>query len=223
MLKRNLVNELIKQFSLSLDEIDKFMNMKLYDNAFIVIDNCFKSVFRLSAKFFNSLSDENILDLIRVNNILDVERCIMAAKLLSEEAAIYSKNGDEDEEFYLRCKSLYLYLTASEHWNDSSELGIYLDEIDDIYTHVKEFKLPNKIQSNMILYYEDKCCFDKAEDIIYEMINYSNNDNNDYVINLGIEFYERLLKMDDITLENGNLPKNEVLDGLHNLKQRFSV
>ncbi|MDF2882239.1 MAG: hypothetical protein K0R54_2796 [Clostridiaceae bacterium] len=220
MLKRNLVNELIKQFTLSLDEIDKFISLELYDNALLVIDKCFKSIFRLSSKFFNLLSDENILDLIRVNNILDVERCIMAAKLLNEEANIYSKNGDENEEFYLRCKSLYLYLAASEHWNNSSELGIYLDEIDSIYSHIKEYKLTNKIQNGMMLYYEDKCCFDKAEDVLYEMLNNNVDADKISIINFGIEFYERLLEKDDMILEKGNLPKAEVLDGLENIKNR---
>lgn len=218
MLKRNLVNELIKQFTLSLDEIDKFIGMELYDNALLVIDKSFKSIFRLSAKFINSLSDENILDLIRINNILDVERCIMAAKLLNEEANIYSRNGDENEGFYLHCKSLYLYLTASEHWNNTSELGIYLDEIEALYSKVKDYKLPHKIQENMMLYYEDKCCFDKAEDILYEMLNYNDDENKDSIINFGMEFYERLLKKDALTLENGNLPKAEVFEGLENLK-----
>ncbi|QAT39510.1 DUF6483 family protein [Clostridium sp. JN-9] len=218
MLKRNLVNELIKQFTLSLEEIDKFIGLQLYDDALLVIDNCFKSIFRLSAKFINSLSDENILDLIRVNNILDVERCIMAAKLLNEEADIYLRNGDENESFYLHCKSLYLYLTASQHWDNTSELDIYLNEIEDLYSKVKDYKLPNKIQENMMLYYEDKCCFDKAEDILYEMLNYNDDEYKDSIINFGIEFYERLLKKDNITLENGNLPRSEVLDGLSNLK-----
>ena len=67
-----------------------------------------------------------------------------------------------------------------------------------------------------ITYYEEIENFAKSEDIFYELLQLKNKDIT--TVNLGISFYERLLKKDSDTLEKGGLPREEVEHGLNKLQ-----
>lgn len=217
MLKRNIVSELVKKFTEALKKIEKLKTCKKYGEALDSIDSVLKDVFRLSVKFFNSLSDENILDMVNTNDILDTDRCIIIAKLLKEEADIFEAQGRLNESFSIYLKSLYLYIKAFKNQNDA-ELLTYLSDIDLILEKVVEFKLPNNQLNEIIDYYTEIACYDKAENFLYELL-----DENNYspeTIEKGIYFYNELLKKDPEDLEKGNLPFEEVKSGLEHLKKQ---
>ncbi|HEY5589028.1 MAG TPA: DUF6483 family protein [Candidatus Paceibacterota bacterium] len=73
--------------------------------------------------------------------------------------------------------------------------------------------------------YEISGAYDKSEDILYKLL--ESIDKKDiemyrYTINEGIKFYEDLLNKNDKELKKGNLPRNEVIDGLNELKKKLT-
>jgi len=52
--------------------------------------------------------------------------------------------------------------------------------------------------------------YDKAKDVLFEMI----KTNKDDIVNEGFTFYHRLKMKPPVELENGNLPLDEVIEGL---------
>jgi uncharacterized protein YbjQ (UPF0145 family) len=66
--------------------------------------------------------------------------------------------------------------------------------------------------------------YDKSEDILYKLL--ENIDKKDveryrYTVNEGIKFYQDLLDKNDENLNKGNLPRNEIYDGLNELEKKL--
>ena len=71
-----------------------------------------------------------------------------------------------------------------------------------------------EIQKRLILHYEREGAYADAEDMLFELIDAGHPE----LIPQGIELYERMLAKPDDELERGKLPRDEVEDGLAQLR-----
>ncbi|MCT8977162.1 DUF6483 family protein [Clostridium sp. CX1] len=219
MLKRNLTSELMSKFNEALNKIMEYKMSGKNEEALIVIDNTLKEIFRLGMKFFNSLSDDNLLDMIKTDGTINTDKCIMMAKLLEEEASILELQGNLDDAFYIELKSLNLFLHAYEGDNENCDLQHHFEDIEIMIEELSEYRLPSSLQNRIIDYYVKTNKYDKAEDTLYEIL--QENDFSNETIEKGISLYELLLNKDDNTLEEGNLSREEVEESLSILKKRL--
>jgi lipoprotein NlpI len=79
-------------------------------------------------------------------------------------------------------------------------------------------EMPAQTYAMLMEHYERTGQFAKAEDALYAILDADAN--NDYALNFGISFYERLLGRRDTELTEGNLPRTEVEAGLQELLER---
>lgn len=214
MLKSDFVAKMIEKFKAALSEVEILKASKDYDKALKVIDDTFRELFRLSAASVNSLSDDNLMAMIEFNGIIDSDRCIMISILLKEEASIYSLQNDINNSIYIYTKSLNLLLEAYLK-NNTPELVSFYNEIPHILSVIDEYEISEKTNRKLFKYYDEICSFSKAEDTLYELLDATNN--NSDIVSDGKAFYERLLKLEDDILEDGGLPREEVLDALNEL------
>lgn len=219
MLKRNLTAELVGKFNEALAKIKEYREEGKNEEALIVIDNTLKDLFRLGFKFFNSFSDENLIDMVKTDGTINADKCIMMAKLLEEDAEILEDLGDSDESFYIYIKSLNLFLEAFLNKDEDCDLQGFFSDIDIIIEKICDYKVPVILQNKMIDYYIKTKNYDKAENILYEIL--EENDFNKNLLEKGISFYEELLNKDDEELENGNLSKEEIIESLSSLKKKL--
>lgn len=219
MLKRNMTLELVAKFNEYITKILKYKREGNFDKALVLIDDTFKEIFRLSLKFFNSFSDENLIDMIKSGGSVNSDKCIMMAKLLEEEAYIFEIQKKGDESFCILLKSLNLFLEAYINNNTDSNLKEHFSDIDLIVEKVQEYKIPSYIQYKLIDYYTDVHKYDKAEDIMFEIIEY--DDFSIDSIKSGIKFYESLLLKDDKDLSENNLPREEINESVKFLKNKL--
>lgn len=219
MLKRNLTAELVGKFNEALAKIKEYREEGKNEEALIVIDNTLKDLFRLGFKFFNSFSDENLIDMVKTDGTINADKCIMMAKLLEEDAEILEDLGDSDESFYIYLKSLNLFLEAFLNKDEDCDLQGFFSDIDIIIEKICDYKVPVILQNKMIDYYIKTKNYDKAENILYEIL--EENDFNKNLLEKGISFYEELLNKDDEELENGNLSKEEIIESLSSLKKKL--
>ncbi|MHC1720726.1 MAG: DUF6483 family protein [Clostridiaceae bacterium] len=215
MLKINVNSELIRKFSEVIEGILAMIEKKEYVKALNMIDNAFKEFFRLGENFFTSLSEENLLDMVKTNSILDADKCIIVSKLLMEDARVTELIYGKAEGFYLYGKSLYLYIEAFINVDGGTELDKYFKDIDLLMNKLSDYKLDMKLQKQIILYHVKNGRYAEAEDILYEML--EDKDYSDDLKAYAAELYKALLLKDDAELEKGNLPREEIINSLDSL------
>jgi hypothetical protein len=220
MLKSGYTKKLIEQFEAALREISDLKIENKPEEALDVIQNAFSSMFRLNSMFFDSVPIENLLDILKVNGVIERDKAIIISKLLEEEAEIYEKMDKLNEGFYIYVKSLNLFLEAFL-CDREAELTSYLADIDIIFNKVSDYKLPNGVLIDLIKYFEQKGLYDSGEDMVYEFLD--NTHNSSEAIETGIDFYRNLQNKSDEELENGNLPREEVEDALLKLTEMLNA
>lgn len=219
MLKRNLTSELIGKFNEALAKIKDYKREGKNEEALNAIDNTLKDLFRLGIKFFNSFSDENLIDMVKTDGTINADKCIMMAKLLEEESEILETLGNSNEAFYIYLKSLNLFLEAFLSKNEDCDLQCFFSDIDIIIEKVCDYKVPLILQDKIIDYYIKTKNYDRAENILYEIL--EDNNFNKSVLEKGISFYKELLTKDNEDLKNGNLDREEIIESLSVLKNKL--
>ena len=214
MIKSDLITKMIEKFITALIEIENLKINEKYDEALKVIDETLSDIFRLNLKSFNSLQDEYLLEIIKVNDLIDAERYIIISVLLEKEAEIIEINGDLIICHNLFTKALNIILEAFTI-NDDPELIDFYDQIPILIEKISNYELSEETSLKLFKYYEETENFGKSEDVFYELLQSKNNDMT--TVKLGISFYERLLERDSDTLEKGGLPREEVEDALKQL------
>jgi tetratricopeptide (TPR) repeat protein len=215
MQKRDHLVEIIKQFKKSMERTHLLVESGSYDEALENIDKTFKSIFRLNVNFFNSLSEDDILELIKDSGVLDADKCIILAELLKEEGYVFEKKADINNSLYILTKALNLLL-QSFLINPNAELNLYYNDIDSIYTHIQDYEISNEIKEKLFEYFQQIGSYAKAEDTLYELLD--TIENNSKIIEKGLKFYSILKHKETLDLIKGGLPLDEVLDGIENLK-----
>ncbi|APM40363.1 DUF6483 family protein [Clostridium kluyveri] len=219
MLKRSITDELIKKFEELLEQIIYNKKNKNYTKALDLIDDAFKYIFRLSIKFFNSFSTENLLEIIKSDGTINADKYIMMGKLLKEEGDILENQHKEQYAFYIYEKSLNLFLNAFLIKNDHCDLENYFSDIDPIIIKVSPYKLSRDIENRLIEYYLKVGSFDKAEDILYEIL--KDSDFSKECLKNAVEFYETLLLKSENELNRGNLPREEIIESRNSLNEKL--
>ncbi|MEY8000326.1 DUF6483 family protein [Clostridium sp. Mt-5] len=216
MLKRTITAELIKKFNELLIKILDGKKNKNYRETLDLIDTAFKDMFRLSLKFFNSLSVDSLMEMVKINGTINTDKCIIMAKLLEEEGDVLESENKLNDSFYIHQKSLHLFLNAYLSERVDCELEVHFSDIDSIIGKICQYKLSYELENQIIAYYTKSCKYDKAEDIIYELLQESAYSAQS--IKYSIEFYNNLLLKSDSELCAGNLPREEIIDSLSSLK-----
>lgn len=219
MLKRSITDELIKKFEELLEQILYNKRNENYIKALDLIDDAFKYIFRLSIKFFNSFSTENLLEIIKSDGTINADKYIMMGKLLKEEADILESQHNREDAFYIYEKSLNLFLNAFLIKNEHCDLENYFSDMDYIIAKVSPYKLSPDIEDTLVKYYLKVGSFDKAEDILYDILKDSNFSKE--CLKDAVEFYETLLLKNEDELNKGNLPKEEIIESLNSLNKKL--
>ncbi|MBV4418236.1 hypothetical protein KM800_02660 [Clostridium tyrobutyricum] len=216
MLKRDITNELAENFINYLNKLEIEKNNNDYDKSLAIIDSAFKDIFKLGIKFFNSLSNENLVDMTSTNGKASADKCIMMAKLFEEEARILEIQNKLDDSFYINQKSLNIFLDTYSAENDICTLKKYFSDIPNIINSVIEYKLPTSLQIKIRDYYAMENKFDKADNIAYEILEENNYDNQ--IVHETLNFYKKLLSQQDLLLTKGGITKSEIEESIRDLE-----
>jgi tetratricopeptide (TPR) repeat protein len=204
---------MIEQLSRVLSRALMMKDAKEYIEAVTEVKKAGKLFLGLNPDAMDKLSDKDLLRLWRVGNDLDAEKCALAAQLFKVEGQILEEKGDEDGAVTSYLKSLSL-LAATVNFlrekipHELVESVDFLDEKFDFAT------LPVNLREEIFATYSTIGRFAKAEDLLFEIV-----DEDPSFAEQGKLFYEQLLKRTDKELEQGNLPRAEVLEGLAQLNK----
>ncbi len=120
------------------------------------------------------------------------------------------------------CQQLSVILFDNEHFESALKWGRQAEELSErAYEAMGRGVLPVYIisQINLISYYEKLGQFADAEDCLWKALDVAGDDPR--ILERGVMFYETCRKQADARLEAGNLPREEVQQGLDDLMEKI--
>lgn len=219
MIRNDYLMRLIEQFTQALAIALGFKRAKEYPKALSVIRNTLQQVFGVDAGFIDAIHEEDLLILLKSTGAIDPDRAVMIAALEKLAGEIYEAQGLEEEAYYAYLKSLTLYLEVLLSDGDAL-LKDYIPEIDSLLAKFTDYDVSCETKFRLMLYYEKTGKYARAEDILYELLD--DEETGPEIIREGIGFYRRLLDKSDPELIAGQLPRDEVEEGLAGLEQRIN-
>jgi len=196
--------KIIEQFAAYLWAIVFNKRTQNYDLAIEKIEEVYTG---LLLKNGDDIKELTVVDIIKNNQNENIE---IIANLLYEEADIIElRNGYNDLslEYYIKSFKLFFFLI------NETESKIFNKNADDIINKLEYYEINSEIEFEIYKYYFKIGLFGKAEDKLYQL-----SEHNYPEIKKEIkQFYEILMEKEDSELENGNLPRNEIIDAIKNL------
>ena len=213
MIHNDYILRMISQLAKVLAHIVQLRDKGRDDDALREIDQSMQKLCGLNSQLVNSLSEASLIAALRGGATLDVGKCLVLAGLLKEEADVLLDRDREDDAAARYLKSLALYLEAM-HDDARLVLPSYVERIQTVAEALDEFMMPLEIRTSLMEYYEMSGAFGAAEDVLLDML----EDEEDDAQAIGTGFYERMLALSDDELATGDLPRDEVLEGLERVR-----
>ncbi len=177
------------------------------------LETAYRSMLGVNPDFVRRFSAEQLANLIGADPDTRSTRCYVLGVLLKEEAEIERLDHHDEESLRVCLKALSLLLAAFIESPFPLESD-HAKRIEECVTFLQDVHMTRDVLEPLMLFYERVGKFAKAEDILFELIDIS-----DEYKDRGLVFYERLLQHPDAALEAGGLPRSAVLEGLSLLKR----
>ncbi len=218
MFQRDYILRLVEQLAKTLGAVLTFKKAKRYDEAELAIAEAAKNLVGLDVETLLAIPVDQILTLFSPGGSLDAGKCIVVAELLYEHGEIKSLQGQEETAYHARIRafSLLLEVSGRESLDRIPDAGRYLRRIEALTEALSAYPPVPAVQKKLVFHYERQGDFADAEDVLFELVDVGHED----VIVPGIELYQRLLAKSDDELAKGKLPREEVEDGLAQLRSR---
>ena len=215
MFQKDYIMRMIEQFTTALATIIGLKSANKIEEQQLVVDKALYDFTGLSESAMETLSYKDLISLVSGFKEINPVKCYIMAELMKEKADVFERLGQTDQAYNLYLKSFSIYADVLL-LNQSSELEPNFKTIHQTINKIKQFPLPKETQILLFHYYEQIMNYDKAENVLFELIDQSSDKK--VMRSEGIAFYDRLLNKKSEELEKGNLPRDEVLEGLEKLQ-----
>ncbi|MGE5350485.1 MAG: DUF6483 family protein [Acidobacteriota bacterium] len=212
MFERDYILRLIEQLTQVLSKILFSKGAKNLDEAKELVRQAYPNMLGLDPDLIRAMSDVEIINFLKITGSTQYERCLMIAELLKEEASIDElMHGEGNEESVLiYFDSLSLFLEAFIN-KDELMTERFMKDMESVIEKVGGFQIPPEIAEKLVRYYEIQGRYADAEDVLFELT----ESGEPGYLQKAEKFYLRLMEKPEEELEKGNLPKEEVLEGLN--------
>lgn len=214
MIKNDYLTTKMKELTLIITKVLKSNDSKQLEESRLMVNDAFKKLLGLNSELAGSLSYNDLMKLVGAYEAAEAMKFVILAQLLKLDADMYKAEGEAIRSFNLYIKSLNIYIKAALLDSDCLEQGEEI--IDEIFNEIEEYELPKDSRVLIFRYFELVNKYDKAEDMLFDVL--EDTDNEEAIVEEGVNFYERLLEKSEEALQNGNLPLEEVQDGIERLK-----
>ena len=217
MIRRDYIIRLIEEFAEALARIRALKKDRQLKEASSLTEEEFKRITGIDSDALLKLSETELLArLIETEPLHAVrEKMFFLTTLLKEAGDIATAEGRVDEGRACYLKGLHLHLDSLAR-GDAFEQPEFVPKADLFVASLDE--MPTQTSALLMEHYERTGQFGKAEDALFAILD--GDVNEDFALNFGISFYERLLGHTDVQLTEGNLPRAEVEAGLQELRDR---
>lgn len=219
MLKNDYMKEVENTLRLVTEEVDKNIINGDIEKAKERINKELKALVGLDIGTVDVFSFNSIEGLISKEMQYNAEKFIAFGCLMKLQGFISNKEDNDILRIQYYEKSLEGFYKA--YTEDDETNSKYLDDAVEVANELSQFELSLDIDKKVLRIYEMANRLDKAEDTLFYMLRKTNNDG--VIILEGMKFYNRLKEMEHDKLKDGNLPIEEVEDGILELERRLGM
>lgn len=214
MITRDYFMRMIQQLAHLIAKVLELSEVKLYEEASEEIQLSSKQLLGMDLRMLTSLSDTEFIRLLSLGERFDVEKCVVAAELLRLLGDVAEREGIENRKYHCYTTSLSLFLELL--FRESETLPReYFDEIDVLIKKLSSYELSTDLLQKLFRFYGIVQRYDAAENTLFDLVERDPGFGAE-----GVKFYERLKTKSDEELEQGNLPRKEVVAGLEELLRK---
>ena len=212
MIEQDYFMRMISELGRIMSRILFMKEQRDFPRAVLEIQTAARTLLGIDHVIISSMSAAQLRGLLGTDPALAVPRAYVLGLLLAEEADVRALMGEEAD--LLRAKSLELLLDA---WRDEEKpLGQdHTQRIDALLARLSGRLLPSELLKKVLAFQEWNGRFDRAENTLYDIL-----DSTPEFAPEALQFYRRLLLRSDAELAAGNLPREEVLEGMAGVKTR---
>lgn len=214
--EKDYLMRIVKQFTTAIGKIMGLKAENKIEESQEVIRDTLKYFTDLKIEVIETLPYDILIHKVSGSRLINAEKYLMLGELLIQQADIYETKGEKSRARNLYTKSLNIKIDILLN-DDNLVSEQNLDSVNKLIDKIGLFNLPTESKLLVFRYYVLTENYAKAEDMLYNLL--ETNGPNKEILRKGIEFYEKLINIDHDKLERGNLPIDEVLEGLANLKE----
>lgn len=217
MYSQDYIKRMLEQFGEFLLALKKQLSEDKYEEARGQIDLAYREALGIDPQFAREAPDDYLILTATAGRVGDVDKSLVLSDLLDLDGDWFAGQGDYDMALHCYSKAANVvteamlrqpFGTPKEHAERIDALADKLDQLDGV---------PVDTLDRLFRYHERTGRFADAEDDLFAMLDA--DPNNDDLVDRGIGFYERLLRLKDHELLLGGLPREEVHEGLSQLRQ----
>lgn len=218
MIRRDYLLKLIDQLVITLKKIRGLKDQEAYEEALELIAEKKEVFLKIDAAYFAQMSVEDLETLLNNDAERTKELWKFAVDLLFEEASIYDIFDDEVKVFNAYHQALVI-LTHLLKKHKEVNINVF-EKMAITVAYLRDFRLPIQSSLKIMEYYKATRQFDKAEDILFQMLQ-THGDQKRYLHEIGKLFYAELLNNEDKILREGGLPRKEVKNGFEAFEEKI--
>ena len=213
MLKNDYMKELENSLRLLKMEVDQSLADGDIEKCKKLINKQFRALIGLDVETIDTLSFDTIKDILSKDNQYNAEKYIALGELLKLEGLVSEKEENIQNKLFYYEKIVEAFFEGYEE--DETINKKYLNENKEQIEELMQYEISINIEKKIFRLYELLGSFDKAEDLLFQMINETNKDKE--IIEQGKAFYNRLKELPQSLLEKGNFSFEEVEDSYKEL------
>ncbi len=187
--------------------------------ALVLINQTSQKLLGLDSTLLSRLSERYLLELLENTTDYGTARCLVMAALVKQEADVHDMLGDADLSIALYSRALRFYLAIIPDHRIMDE-ETHLATLAEIADKLRGADVPRETRLQLFRLFDRIHRYAEAENVLYDMLDQDPADAD--AMNLGIDFYERLLGLHPARLLAGKLPREEAEAGLLDMRERLS-
>lgn len=213
---------LVRQFLLfaaMLDHIRLLLLQQEPDAALEAVEEALQGLAGLGLLAALDVPDRTLLDLLLFGwpALEGRARVAAASALLAEAANAFDARHRPGDAYAGRLQALGLLIGLAAD-DPHADLPAFAADLDALLAALRPHELPARTWQQLWRFFERRGEFGRAEDALFALL--EQEPDTPGLVEMGLEFYRRLLKRHDDELEAGNLPRDEVEAGMVELESR---
>ncbi|HMK39176.1 MAG TPA: DUF6483 family protein [Bacteroidota bacterium] len=214
MIEQDYFMRMISMLASMLARILFLKKQKDFPRALLEVQTACRTLLGIEHSVIRICSPAQLSELLGTDPSLAIHRAYILGLLLKEEADIRRMAGEETEACLLDLKSLELLIDA-RLGEGKALTPEHESQVDALLSGLAGYPIEPGVLEKIMSYHEETGRFDRAENVLFDILAASPE-----FAPEGLQFYRRLLMKSDEDLRAGNLPRDEVMEGIAEIKNR---
>ena len=215
---QDYIKRMIEQFGEFLLALKQLLTENRQEQAREQLDLAYRELLGMDAQFIREAPDDYLILAGGLSQVGNMDKSAVLGDLLTADGDWHALHGDYAvaQTCYLKATNVLIEALLRQPFGTSRE---YVEKIEALVEKLAHFEVPYETRERLFRYHERMGKYADAEDDLYHLLAEAPND--ELLIEAGIAFYERLLRLKDHELLFGGLPRDEVQAGLAELEARL--